>query len=493
MGLDVAERAELACRIDHSAGLYMQALREVQEELRTLKAMASTAAVSASAQMRQHRRSGALALLRPCRCALQAAHAWCVCRILLLSLCAKKLSDAYEEVARYSERLWGKAPGESGSFGDEDAAKASSSDAVNCTPAELLRRHSDVVILQRREPALALLRDSAQRRYELEMRSTHVASKEGRRRHIASLLKGEGRGNAGAAQYGLPSADHQLYYEPESTVRCHELARLLLGNFSSERAIVQRWLSAVERSVAAERSIPAGGGALGVDDAEGEGAAPPADAEEAEMQRQSALRAATKRRGELVLPMFAHLAERLLVAGGLPRPFLPILIHLMGRVLMPLAEPCLLPRALEDFAAEDRQLFAQQRRLRQRTPAQLQVAEYLPVHAATGLLDTTPLTAALEALGATSYAQASVDFAMLVMAAVKAVEAHCSAASEAVVSADILLPVMVIVVIHADLPHGYSLLKHAYNYLDASVARSELGYCLVTYEAALEHVRSTDE
>ena len=81
----------------------------------------------------------------------------------------------------------------------------------------------------------------------------------------------------------------------------------------------------------------------------------------------------------------------------------------------------------------------------------------------------------------------------IVAAAVKAVEVHCAASAEDVVSADVLLPVMVLVVIHAELPHAYAMLKHAYNYLEPQAARSELGYCLVTYEAALEHVLNTDE
>ena len=216
-------------------------------------------------------------------------------------------------------------------------------------------------------------------------------------------------------------------------------------------------------------------------------------AEEAAYQRARAVRAATKRRGELVLPMFAQLAERMIDAGGLSPPFLPVMQHLMSRALMPMVEPCLLARALNEYAHEDAMLFAQQRRLRQRTPRQLQVEAYVEPDPATGLPDLSPLVAALEALGALGYAQAAVDYAMLVMAAVKAVEAHCSASATDMVSADILLPMMILVVIHADLPHGYALLKHAYNYLDPSIARSELGYCLVTYEAALEHVRHTDE
>lgn len=82
---EVAERAELACRVDQARVLYEQARREADDELRALKAAASAAAAQAAAQLRQHRRMGSLRLVRPCRVALQAAQAWRVNRILLLT------------------------------------------------------------------------------------------------------------------------------------------------------------------------------------------------------------------------------------------------------------------------------------------------------------------------------------------------------------------------------------------------------------------------
>ena len=153
------------------------------------------------------------------------------------------LANALEEVTGYSERLWGKAAGEKcGVFESDDARCAAASNAVHYSPPELLRLHADQnaesAARQAREPTLAALRDHAQRAYERQMRESRASSREARRRQIASLLRGEGRGNAGAAQYGLPGGD-RLYYEPECTARRHELTRLLLGQGSSERSIVQ--------------------------------------------------------------------------------------------------------------------------------------------------------------------------------------------------------------------------------------------------------------
>ena len=58
--------------------------------------------------------------------------------------------------------------------------------------------------------------------------------------------------------------------------------------------------------------------------------------------------------------------------------------------------------------------------------------------------------------------------------------------------ADVLVPLMVVLVVHADLPHGYALLQHVKQTLDSSVIDSELGYCLCTFEVAMEHVRQSN-
>jgi hypothetical protein len=384
-------------------------------------------------------------------------------------------------------------------FDAADVARASASDAVLYAPAKLLERQPEVMALARCEMPLQQLRDEAQRQYDEHLKASQLTSKDERRRLLVALLKG--------GCHATP-----WYYEPEDSERCGEAARLLLWSGSSERAIVQRWLVAVEHEASAAyaaagrpshsaTAADVGGagvaGVAGVASMAGGMADATAKEDEAaherHVERVRALRLRTQARRELVLPMLSELAQRLQQASGLPSSFLPVAEHLMGRVLLPMAEPCLLRCALAEYQLEDELLVRQQRRLRQRSPEQLQVGRYVEAHPTTGLPVLTPLAAALEALSALSYAQASVDYAMLVAAAVKAVEVHCAALAEDVVSADVLLPVMVLVVIHAELPHAYAVLKHAYNYLEPQAARSELGYCLVTYEAALEHVLNTDE
>ena len=48
---------------------------------------------------------------------------------------------------------------------------------------------------------------------------------------------------------------------------------------------------------------------------------------------------------------------------------------------------------------------------------------------------------------------------------------------------------MVLLVVHAELPRGYALLQHVKAYLDPAAIRSEIGYCLCSFEAAVEFVR----
>ena len=68
----------------------------------------------------------------------------------------------------------------------------------------------------------------------------------------------------------------------------------------------------------------------------------------------------------------------------------------------------------------------------------------------------------------------------------------CSAGG-ADVGADVLVPMIVLLVVHADLPRGYSHLQHAKTYIEPAAIRCEVGYCLCTFEAAVEHVRCCDE
>ena len=52
---------------------------------------------------------------------------------------------------------------------------------------------------------------------------------------------------------------------------------------------------------------------------------------------------------------------------------------------------------------------------------------------------------------------------------------------------------LVVLIVHADLPGAYALLQHCKSHLEPAAIRSECGYCLCTYEAAIEHVRCCGE
>ena len=56
-----------------------------------------------------------------------------------------------------------------------------------------------------------------------------------------------------------------------------------------------------------------------------------------------------------------------------------------------------------------------------------------------------------------------------------------------------LVPMMVLLVVHAELPRCYALLQHCKAHLEPAAIRCEVGYALCTYEAAVEHVRCCHE
>ena len=94
-----------------------------------------------------------------------------------------------------------------------------------------------------------------------------------------------------------------------------------------------------------------------------------------------------------------------------------------------------------------------------------------------------------------SYVASPADYAMRIHDLVKKVNEYCVKAagggdgSSAVIGADQLVPMMVLLVVHAELPRGYALLQHVKAYLDPAAIRSEIGYCLCSFEAAVEFVR----
>jgi hypothetical protein len=311
--------------------------------------------------------------------------------------------------------------------------------------------------------------------------------------------------------------------------RLWELSRLLLTDGSAERRIVSRWVTAVEQAVEqavskADPSLPSSSAADLAGAASEAGAVERASAAAADGQasddgsgrsegsaggsgRSNASNrggrsasggaaavtstngaAAAATTAQLVLPYIEHISSRLLQLSGAPKPCAPAAFDLTARVMLPLVEGPLLQLSMVAFAAEDRELAEQQRRMRALSPKQLHADAYVATDAS-GRPELTPLAGALALISGLSYLQAPSDYAARVARAVKAVAAACEEAGCRDVSADDLVGVMVVVVVHAELPHGYSLLQHAKQYLDAGTSRSELGYCMCTFELALEYVR----
>eukprot|EP00965_Chrysotila_dentata_P205761 6183147-Pleurochrysis_carterae.AAC.2 len=54
--------------------------------------------------------------------------------------------------------------------------------------------------------------------------------------------------------------------------------------------------------------------------------------------------------------------------------------------------------------------------------------------------------------------------------------------------ADALMPLLVLVAVHAHLPHGFACIDFASRYCESRVASSELGYYLACLEAALTYL-----
>lgn len=55
------------------------------------------------------------------------------------------------------------------------------------------------------------------------------------------------------------------------------------------------------------------------------------------------------------------------------------------------------------------------------------------------------------------------------------------------------MPMMVLLIVHAKLPRIYALFQHAKAHLEPSAIRSEIGYCLCTFEGAIEYVLRCDD
>ena len=456
----VVSRAALAHRVNEARAQLRLAIKVQEAEVLALQVEATAAATTAIVQLNDLRSSGALTTLRPWRFAHQLARAWRAKRVALCTARLDELCMRFEEASDYAERLWTPE-----GFDEEVEAGIVQSDIVCRAPEELLTMCAPIEALRCAEEPLADLRNEAMEQYEQAQQAAKVGGRDSRRRLIMALVRGDGRS-------GEPSHYTRdiVHHEVEALATSLELTRLLLSPGTAERSLINHWRAAVTHA-AEETSTTE----VGV--AEHTAPTPSVTLPSASFQ--------------MLVPHYTHvLARQLLVAGGLPGTFLPVLEYLMGRLLIQMVEPVLLRRALDRHTPEDAQLAAQQRWMHALTPTELEVSEYVVCQPGSGLPVLQPLAPALEALSALSFEQTPRDFAMRIVKAVKLINSHCANTSgQAAIGADVLVPMMVLLVIHARLPCGYSLLQHAKAYMEPNIVRSEIGYCLCTYEAALEHVR----
>lgn len=491
-----ARRAALFCQFGESREEMRQAVRAVEAETELATRAVATDAAEAKAQLSKLRDEGAAGLLRSCRCACQLSRAHKVQRLALLKLQHAHLSRALAQMNDQSAKMWsgGAHPSPEGRDGALMGASAG--------PEAVLRSQSDVAAIQRRVEGLSTLYSLASARLSLSLGQAKLSGRDSRRRRIANLFRAElahvpetsassgsdGGGGGGGGGGGAPSGEARERLD--TAARWHELHRLLLAADFPERAQVERWRTDVLRAVEppSEPSAPP--------------SAPPGAPPNARTDDDEAPPEALPPPPLVlppVLPYVAHFAGKVCDAGGLPRAtFLPPAKLLMGRVLYGMVEPALMHRAAAHYAALDAQFSTQQRRLRAYSPTQLEVERYVSADPTRGgAPELTPLVAILEELGAVCYAQTPLDFAEGVRAVVRAVIVHCSACTgepgddgAGAVGADILVPMMVLLVAHADLPRGYALLQLTKAYIEPAIANSEVGYCLCNFEAAVEHIRT---
>ena len=271
-----------------------------------------------------------------------------------------------------------------------------------------------------------------------------------------------------------------------------EMSRLLLADRPSapEYAIIQRWVAAVEAACNTGALWEASSRAEEVSDA-------PLSADDF-LAVVDPLRQGSSSSGppaavdELVVPFVAHIGGRMLEVGGLRALALPAVTELCTRALLPLVEPILVRTAMASHASRDAQLRSQQKRMRNLTPAQLEVEAYVrrDEH---GAPDLVPLTEPLLRIAALCFMTSPSDYAMGVVGVVRALNEYCMSVRSGDVGADVLVPMMVLLIVHADLPSGYAMLQHCKAHLEPAAIRSECGYCLCTFEAAIEHVRCCGE
>lgn len=310
---------------------------------------------------------------------------------------------------------------------------------LNLVLGQLKRERAEVAAAQASVDSLARLRDITWQRYEAALRSACVRGRETRRKTLTKLLLAPIQSRPG---------------------------RLLLADRYCEQRIVRQWLVAVEMSIV--EAVVSGC------------TAHEAMARTCEVVKMGIANVAN-RMCKLSCNSRGKAAEGSVVSAATT-------LDVTIRLLLPLVEHRLLALACRAYSRQDAQLAAQQRRLRRLSPGELQADAYLEADAQ-GYCEIGPLRPVLEQLGELGYLQAPTDYACKVACVVRCISDICADRCGTAVSADDLVALLVVAVVHAELPRGYSLLQHAKQYLDASTCPSEHSYCMCTYEIAVEYVR----
>ena len=505
-------RTALLERASVAMARFREALAACDAEAAALSARHASAPAEAREKLSTFRAAGMHALIRPYRFQCQAEHAWRTKRLALLALQRRRLSEAYDEAVSWHEKL--SAPAVEGTSSDDGGqleANASTSAVLLEEDADdYLRSWPDVREEGQSEASLEALRDAAAASHERVVKAKgRVGGKDGRRKALAQLFHKTGSssssdagGEPRSAKRNSPTSSASYFYAAEDPKKRMEICRLLLADGCPERRLVERWIGMVDRTVdeTVSRLETAAAAATAVDVTDEDGASSPRSPSSPRSDAVESL-------SHLVLPFIAHIASKLLDAGKDPNPFdgnsglkraidLPAIAELTNRALLPLVETRLLELASCAHKEQDAQLSAQQRRMRSHSTSKLEVEEYVPSRPDDGLPDLRPVSELLRMLSELSYVASPADYAMRIHALVKKVNEYCVKAaggggdgSNAVIGADQLVPMMVLLVVHAELPRGYALLQHVKAYLDPAAIRSEIGYCLCSFEAAVEFVR----
>ena len=466
-----SDRWGLLARVDAAKARLQKAMKPCDGELRSLEAVHAAAEAEVASRLAALRASGSFAALRAHRGMSQVSRAWRCKRLEVLQLRRTRLDHGLKELSELQQALLFASTGDAARRGGgaggvtnaeaELRARVESAAVVTEDADEYLRGDAELAMAQQVEAGFSAMSESARETHDAVLRASRVGGKVARRETLQQIF-GEppsGRSSSGDGASARRTSAAELFSRMGQAERRMTLLRLLMADGSAERRLVERWL----RALADTSSLT------------------PSD-EKVE-------------RGEFLLPFLTHMAGRILDAGALPASAHVAVIELTSRALLPLAEPLVLPDCYERYAAQDERLRAQQKMLRRLSPAELEVEGCVPEDAATGLPDLTEVQDLLSMLGGLVYMQGPAEFAMgihEVIAAANTFLVRGAGQDSGTAGADELMPLMVLLVVHAHLPRGYALLQHVKATLEPGVINSELGYCLCTFEAAMEHVRQSD-